>query len=348
MGFFQNDFICSIFENNFRSNSVIKPYSFISKKNLAVIQISLFIVGLIGLWLGTKWVVKSALDIAQRFNLSHAFVGLAILAVGTDLPEVFITFKASFLQLKGIESSGIITGNAIGSSISQISIILGIAGLFMNFAIEKKELFRDGIALLGSIILLFIVGYDGEVTRVEGLILLLAYVIYYIVLLKSNSNAPSNNEEQEQLSIIKLATYLVIGFVVLIFSSHLVVENALFFAKKWGLEQSFVGIVLIGLGTSLPELAVSIGAAIKKSAGISVGNVIGSNIFDTIIPVGIGGTISEISMESGLLKFDLPVLFVITSLVVVFLATKKGISKREAIILIALYLLYVLAKIFIF
>ncbi len=311
-------------------------------------QISLFIVGLIGLWLGTKWVVKSALGIAERFNLSHVFVGLAILAVGTDLPEVFVTLKASFLQLKGIESSGIITGNAIGSSISQISIILGVAGLFMNFTIEKKELFRDGVALIGSIILLFIVGYDGEISRIEGLILLFAYMVYYFILLKSSGNTSNSSKEQEHLSVLKIAAYLVIGFVVLIFASHLVVETALFFAKEWGVEQSFVGIVLIGLGTSLPELAVSVGAAIKKSSGISVGNIIGSNIFDTIIPIGIGGSISKISMESGLLKFDLPVLFAITLLVLLFLATKKGISKVEAIILIALYLLYVLAKIFIF
>lgn len=311
-----------------------------------MIQLFLFVVGLVGLWFGSNWVVKSALGIAERFNFSQAFVGIAILAVGTDLPEVFVSFKASFLQLKGIESSGIITGNAIGSSICQISIILGIAGLFMNFVIEKKDLIRDGIAMLASIIFLFIVGYDGEVTRIEGVILLFSYLIYYFVLISSDSNTPRTSDSLEHLPILKLAVYLLLGFAVLILASHLVVENALFFAKKWGIEQSFVGIVLIGLGTSLPELAVSIGAAIKKSAGISVGNAIGSTIFDTIIPIGIGGSISTIIMEKGLLQLDLPVLFAITILVLVFLGTKKGISKIEAIILISIYLLYVLVKIF--
>lgn len=311
-----------------------------------MMQFLIFIVGLVGLWLGTKWVVKSTIGIAERFNLSHAFVGLAILAVGTDLPEVFVSFKAAFLQLNGIESSGIITGNAIGSSISQISIILGLAGLFMNFTITKKELLRDGIALLASIAVLFAVAYDGSISKIDGIILLLAYLFYYVVLLKSNSSTAYDNASQEPLSNFKLASYLLLGFVVLIFSSHLVVENAMYFAQKWGVEQSFVGIVLIGLGTSLPELAVSIGAAMKKSAGISVGNIIGSNIFDTLIPIGIGGSITKISMESNLLKFDLPILFAITLLVILFLATKKGISKREAIALIALYLIYVLVKIF--
>ena len=116
----------------------------------------LILIGLVGLWLGTKWIINGATGIAKRFNLSHSFVGLAILAVGTDLPEVFVSLKASFLHLKGIESSGIITGNAIGSSISQITFILGIAGLFLNFTMTKKDLWRDGIALLSSMILLFV------------------------------------------------------------------------------------------------------------------------------------------------------------------------------------------------
>ncbi len=314
-----------------------------------MVAIIIFILGLIGLWLGTNWVVKSAIGIAERFNLSHAFVGLAILSVGTDLPEVFVSINASVLQLKGVESSGIITGNAIGSSISQISIILGIAALFLNFTLSKKELIRDGIALLSSIILLLAVGFDGIVTRLEGAILLCAYIVYYIILLKSNSNVISEkNNSSKQLSILKLTSYLIIGFAVLIFSSHLVVGKAMYFAKQWGVAQSFVGIVLIGLGSSLPELAVSITAAIKKSGGMSVGNIIGSNIFDILIPIGIGGTISKTSMEGGLLKFDLPVLFAATLLVVIFLGTKKGVSRREAIALIIIYLLYILAKIFIF
>lgn len=313
-----------------------------------MIQGFLFILGLIGLWLGTKWVVKSAIGIAERFNLSHAFVGLAILAVGTDLPEMFVTIDASLLQLKGIESSGIITGNAIGSAISQISIILGLAGLLLNLTISKKDLVRDGVALLVSIVILFTLGYDGIISRLDGIILLISYLIYYVILLKSNSNTTTDNAPQEYHSNLKLAGYLLIGFVVLVFSSHLVVKNAMFFAVKWGVEQSFVGIVLIGLGTSLPELAVSVGAARRKSVGMSVGNIMGSNIFDTLSIVGLGGSISQISMGTNLLRFDLPVLFVITLLVIIFLGTKKGISRIESIILIAFYLLYVLAKIFLF
>jgi len=308
----------------------------------------IFILGLIGLWLGTKWVVKSAIGIANRFNLSHAFVGLAILSIGTDLPEVFVSVNAALLQLKGIESSGIITGNAIGSSISQISIILGLSGLLLNFTTTKKELIRNSIALISAMLLLFAIGFDGEISKTDGFLLLVTYLIYYIVLLKTDSKEAGKNVIIQHYKPIMLAVFLVFGFALLIVSSHFVVSNALYFAEKWGITQSFVGIVIIGLGTSLPELSVSVGAALRKSPGMSLGNIIGSTIFDILVPIGLASSITNISMESNLIKFDLPVLFIITSLVLIFLATKRGISRIEATILIILYMIYVLAKLSLF
>lgn len=308
----------------------------------------LIIIGLVGLWLGTRWIINGAIEIAKRFNLSHSFVGVAILAVGTDLPEVFVSIKASMLQLRGIESSGIITGNAIGSGISQITFILGVAGLFLNFTLAKKDLLRDGIALLTSILLLFVFGIDGIVTRLEGWILLIAYLVYYLFLLKSQNENTNDNSRSKEYSNSALAFFLLAGFSILIISSHLVVEHAMLLAEKWGVAQSFVGIAIIGLGTSLPELAVSVGAAIRKSAGMSVGNIIGSNIFDGFIPIGIGGVISTTNMDSNLLKFDLPTLLAMTLLVLIFLRTKRGISKIEGISLIIIFLLYLAIKLFYF
>jgi len=304
----------------------------------------LIIIGLIGLWLGTKWIINAALGIAKRFNLSHSFVGVAILAVGTDLPEVFVSTKASIMQLQGIESSGIVTGNAIGSCISQITLILGVAGLILKFKMERQDLIRDGTALVSSLILLFIFGLDGNITRLEGSTMLLLYLVYYIVLMRTQSNHEDDNSQGTDYSNVKLTMYLIAGLVILIGSSHLVVENAMLLATKWGVAQSFVGIAIIGLGTSLPELAVSIGAALKKSAGMSVGNVVGSNIFDGLIPIGLGGVISTTKIEQNLLMIDLPILFGVTALVLFFLSTKKGISKFEGILMITVFALYLSLK----
>lgn len=308
----------------------------------------LIIVGLIGLWLGTKWIISGAIGIAKRFNLSHSFVGVAILAVGTDLPEVFVSVKASLLHLKGIESSGIIVGNAIGSGISQITFILGVAGLFLSFKMQKKDLWRDGIALIASITMLLIFGVDGIITRFEGALLLIVYVLYYLILVKSQTGHTDDNSQGRDYSNIALLLFLTGGFFVLILSSHLVVENAMILAEKLGVAQSFIGIVIIGIGTSLPELAVSVGAAIRKSAGMSVGNIIGSNIFDGFVPIGLGGVISTTNMERNLLSFDLPVLLGLTFLVIIFLTTKRGISKPEGIILITAFLLYIICKLIFF
>ncbi|MBL7897936.1 MAG: calcium/sodium antiporter [Crocinitomicaceae bacterium] len=304
----------------------------------------LILVGLVGLWFGTKFIINGALGIAKRFNLSHSFVGVAVLAVGTDLPELFVSLKASFMQLRGIESSGIIVGNAIGSCFSQITIILGIAGLFLNFKMKKSDLFRDGSALLGSILLVFVFALDGHISRLEGILLLLGYILYYFILVKSKSDDESDNSETKTYSNVKLILLLLLGFFVLVFSSHLVVENSMKLAVRWGVAQSFIGIVIIGIGTSLPELAVSIGAAFRKSAGLSIGNIIGSNIFDGLIPIGIGGTISTLELENNLLFIDLPLLFLATLFVLVFLGTKRGISVLESIILILLFLAYLTIK----
>jgi len=304
----------------------------------------LILIGLIGLWAGTKFIIDAALGIAKRFNLSHSFVGVAILAVGTDLPEVFVTLKASVSQLQGVESSGIITGNAIGSCMSQITLILGIAGLFLSFHMTKRDLIRDGIALLGSIILLFFFGIDGHINRWEGGGMLVIYILYYIVLMKNHVNQDDDNSSGKDYSNSKMLLLLLVGFIILVFSSHLVVDNAMDLAAKWGVEQSFVGIVLIGIGTSLPELAVSVGAALRKAPGMSVGNVIGSNIFDGLIPIGLGGAISTTNIESNLLTTDIPILFVFTLVVLLFLRTKRGISTIEGIILIVMFLVYLFVK----
>lgn len=311
-----------------------------------VISVTFILIGLVGLWLGTKWIISGALGIAKKFNLSHSFVGVAILAVGTDLPEVFVSLKASYNNLQGIESSGIITGNAIGSSISQITFILGVAGLFLKLSFSNRELIRDGLGLIGSIVLLFLFGLNGIITRWEGAILLLIYIVYYIVVMKNQQENKDDNGSFNEYTTGRILILLLVGLTLLIYSSHLVVDNAMGLVKSLGVAQSFIGIFIVGLGTSLPELSVSIGAAFRKSAGMSVGNIIGSNVFDGLIPIGLGGMISKVTFENVLLIIDLPFLLFVTILVLVFLRSKRGISLIEGVILIALFIAYLILRLF--
>lgn len=308
-------------------------------------EVFLIILGLTGLWLGTELVIKGAVNIAEYYKLSQVFVGLAILSIGTDLPEIVIAINASIHNALGdADTSGIIIGNAIGSSFSQISIVMGLAGLAGYLTLKKRHLYEDGAVLLGTVLLVILLGFDGKITRLDGIVLIVVYLIYYFRLFHQERIGKKIKKEFSK-HIRKDILFLITGIVIVIFTSELVVNNSVVFAENFGIRQSFVGIIIIGLGTSLPELALALNAVRKKASGLSVGNLIGSNIFDLLIPVGMGATISELRIEKKLILFDLPFLFILSFIVLFFFYKKKGLQKIEAVILIGIFVLYAALKI---
>lgn len=308
-------------------------------------EIFLILVGLTGLWLGTELVIKGAVNIAEYYNLSQVFIGLAILSIGTDLPEIVVAINASLHKVIGnTETSGIIIGNAIGSSFSQISVVLGSIGLLGYLTLTRRHLYEDGILLLGSVLLVILLGFDGKISRVDGIVLIVVYLIYYFRLFHKE-RIGKKVKNKSSIHIRKYILFLILGVIIVIFTSELVVDNSIRFAENFDVTQSFVGIIIIGLGTSLPELALSLNAIRKKASGLSVGNIIGSNIFDMLIPVGIGASISEIKIEKSLLTFDLPFLLILSFTVLFFFFKKKGLQRIEAVILIGLFILYAALKI---
>lgn len=306
----------------------------------------LILLGLTGLWLGTELVIKGAVNIAVYYQLSQVFIGLAILSVGTDLPEIVIALNASFHKVIGhTNTSGIVIGNAIGSSFSQISIVLGTVGLFGYLTLKKRHLFEDGVMLIGSLILVIILSIDGKISRVDGFVLILVYLIYYFRLFHQER---IGKKIKKQLSkhIGKDIFYLIMGIIIVIFTSELVVDNSIGLAEKFGIRRSFIGIIILGLGTSLPEFALALNAVRKKAGGLSVGNLIGSNIFDILVPVGMGASISELVIEKSLIYFDMIFLLMLSLLVLFFFKKKKGLQKIESVILIGIFIIYALLKVF--
>lgn len=328
---------------------IIEPRTFIFeyKQNCYLMQeVFLIFFGLIGLWLGTELVIKGAVNIAEYYKLSQVFVGLAILSIGTDLPEIVIAINASLHNVIGnTETSGIIIGNAIGSSFSQISLVLGSVGLLGYLTLKKRHLYEDGIMLLGSVLLVMLLGFDGKINRVDGIVLIVVYLIYYFRLFHQE-RIGKKIKKRFSKHIRKDILFLIIGIIIVIFASELVVDKAIYFAENFGIKQSFVGIIIIGLGTSLPELALALNAVRKKAKGLSVGNLIGSNIFDMLIPVGMGASISELKIEKSLILFDLLFLLFLSFIVLIFFYKKKGLQKIEAILLIGIFVLYASLKIF--
>ncbi len=308
-------------------------------------EVLLILFGLTGLWLGTELVIKGAVNIAEYYKLSQVFVGLAILSIGTDLPEIIIAINASLHNAIGnTDTSGIIIGNAIGSSFSQISIVLGTTGLVGYLTLKKHHLFEDGVMLLGSVLLVILLGFDGNITRIDGIVLIVVYLIYYFRLFHQERIGKKIKKEFSK-HIRKDIIYLIIGIIIIIFTSELVVDNSISFAENFGIKQSFVGIIILGLGTSLPELALALNGVRKKASGLSVGNLIGSNIFDMLIPVGMGATISELEIEKNLILFDLPFLFILSFIVLFFFYKKKGLQKIEAAVLVGIFVLYTTLKV---
>jgi len=309
-----------------------------------MLELILLILGLLGLLLGTELIIKGALNIAEHYKISHLFMGLTILAIGTDLPELIIAIIGSIDRLLGIETSGLVVGDALGSCFGQIGLTLGIIGLFGILTLTKRELVRDGLMMVGSVVLLFLAGYDGKLTRFEGIMFILIYLFYFMSL-RREERVHEKIKRSPTMHLLWDSVSLIGGFAILIYSSTIVVENAIELAQSWDIAQSLVGILIVGLGTSLPELAVSLGAIRKGAFRLSVGNLIGSNIFDILFTLGIGSAIAGFNVSKNLLRFDIPFLFALSVLVLLFFKRKMKIERKEAIFLVLIYVVYVGLKI---
>jgi len=301
------------------------------------------IAGLIGLWIGTELTLRGAVAIANRFGLSEFIVGVAILSIGSDLPELTIAIQGAISNLQDRQVSDVIVGSALGSALCQLGFVLGLSALLGYLTLPKQAVYRHGSILLGSVVLLGLFGLDGNISRAEGAALVTVYAIYFVFLITETRNAKPA-ETDSTLSIARPCLYLIAGLGVVIASAALTVSSARQAARALNIEETFIAVVIIGLGTSLPELSISLGAILKRHGRMSVGNIIGSNIFDTLMPVGVAGLISGLQLNRTMLTVEIPFLFFLSALVLVFLVKKKGIQKPEAISMIGLYLGFVLLK----
>ncbi len=308
--------------------------------------ILLILAGLGGLLLGTRWTLNGALQLASRYGLSNSFVGIGILAVGTDFPELFVSLRGALLELNGVDSSGIVAGNALGSCVSNIVLVLGLAAIVVPVRIHWFEFKRDGAALVISVLVLFLFSLDGVVSREEGAVLLLLYIAYFIWFVRSAPVIHPPTTKKKAESAASAVMLLVVGLLVLVSASQLVVTNAITLSGQLGVAQSLVGATIVGLGTSLPEAAVSIGAGLRGKTEMAVGNIIGSNIFNALVLIGLSGVMATTAVDRTLLFVDFPMLLVLTALVLLMIQAKRGLGKAGGALLVFLYLIYVAVSYF--
>ncbi len=320
-----------------------------------VITIILFVLGFIFLIKGADIMIEGSSSLARKYGISSFVIGLTIVAFGTSAPEFTISVLAS---LRG--STGIALGNIIGSNISNTLLILGVSAIIYPLWVKKSTVNREipfsllSIIAVGVLVNDFLIDHTppSGLTRIDGLILILffsIFVYYTFGMLKSKENIfqKTVNEftEEEPKEYRAWISFIMIiaGFISLGLGGKLIVDNAIKLSHTLGLSEALVGLTIIALGTSLPELAASAVAAHKKHADIAVGNIIGSNIFNFLLVLGAASIITPIGFNE-YLNIDLIILFLVTVLLLflIYIGKKNILGRWEGMTLLILYIVYII------
>ena len=311
--------------------------------------LAIFLAGLIGIWFGAHLAVDQALRIAKSLKISKLFIGLTILSIGTSLPEIFTHVFASLNELKGIAASNIAIGTNIGSNIFQITFIIGLLGILTTIKSSPKIQKRDGVVMIGSIILLFLFAYNGVITQLEGLILFALYLFYlYKLYTKEEDLSEIMNHHfspNKIKGVLRHFALLAIGIFILALSANWVVNSTLQFSQNLGIEQSFFGLLIIGIATGLPEFTTAIMGILKKAKKISLGVLIGSNITNPMMAMGIGAMITDNPVSKTITNFDIPFWFVVSVILLMLFQKNKKLGKVGVSAMIISYFAYLLYKI---
>jgi len=294
--------------------------------------------GLIALWFGSDIIVGAAQRIARKIGVSELIIGLTITSIGTSLPEISNSIRSALNNLQGIESSGIIVGNIIGGNLVQITLILGIVTMVAVLHTTKLSLMRDGSMVLIAASIMYLFSLDGTVSRIEGFILISIYIgyLFYVLRVEKIVEKVKLRKENPVLDFFIIA----VGLVVIIYGTKLVVENGVTLANHFNIAEVFIG-VFIGIGTSLPELSVSIKAAMRQAHRLSLGNLLGSNITDPLLSFGVGAAISGFSIEKIAILFYFPFWIIVTLIALLMLFNHMNLNKKEGTVLILLYILFI-------
>lgn len=303
----------------------------------------LLILGLGLLVAGGEGFVRGSVAIARRLGVSSLLIGLTLVGFGTSLPELVTSVQAA---LDGVP--GIAVGNVVGSNIANILLILGLTAVIYPVAVDRAVLRRDGVVLVIATLAALAIVLSGALGRVAGValvVMLIAYVIYSYIVDRKGQASPGMREDVEAAGghqPIAISLLLVIGGLGLtIFGARLLVSSAVEIATALGVSETVIGLTVVAVGTSLPELVTSVIAAVRRHTDIALGNIIGSNIFNILFILGVTGLVQPIPVPAEIVRLDIWVMLAATALLLVFAYSGRQIVRWEGIAFLVAYLGYI-------
>lgn len=309
------------------------------------VLIFLTVIGLALLKMGAGWFVDGSANLARKYGISPLTIGITIVAFGTSAPELVVNILAS-----ADGNHDIITGNIIGSNIFNLFLILSILGIMTPLKLQSGTAWREIPFSFIIIIILFFLANDtllfnketSEISRTDGIIMLAGFLMFLYFIFRSTGKEEAIKEESRQeIKSAKIIFMIITGLVALIAGGRLVLDNSVKLAQIIGLSDKVIGLTIVAAGTSLPELATSIVAIIKKNRDIAVGNIIGSNIFNILFILSVSSVINPVSFN---LSFNFDIMVLAAGTLILFLAMytgqKKQIDRWEAFILLSAYITY--------
>lgn len=304
------------------------------------IEVFKIIGGLIGLIVGGEWLLRAAVGTSNRFAIPKFIIGMTIVSFATSLPELIVSIRSA---LEGYPDLAL--GNVVGSNIANLGLVLGVVLLFTRIEVSKSFYQSDWPMMFIASILLWVFIQNGTITAIEGLalVILLVLMLVYLLRLKDKSDFVADDLDT-LLSWPKIGLFIVFGSAFLAFGSELLVNGAVQVASQLGVSERIIAITVVSVGTSVPELAASLVAIAKKENAISIGNLLGSNLFNILAVLGITSLIHPLTVvDNTLLDFDIYVMIGIAALLIplVFLPKRMEMYWRDGLVLLAVYVLFI-------
>ena len=294
------------------------------------------------LFLGGDWLVDGGVALARRFRISPLVIGMTIVAFGTSAPELLVSMISA---IKG--SSGIAIGNVVGSNIANIGLILGLTAMIYPIDTENRKVTANGIIMILASLLLLVFSIRDGISRSEGIFLFICLLLFTVISIKKGRTKKQDTEEAAQgkapMKPLLALLLIALSCVMLSVGADLLVDGATSMAKALGVSDKVIGLTIVALGTSLPELAASVAAALKKEMDISIGNIIGSNIFNVLCVLGVSASIRPIAFDFAQYRADFIIMILFAAALLLFISPWKSngrLGRTAGIILFFAYAAY--------